>query len=901
MFGELWRAAVEQVRLATSTEKLGLEVISEQCQEVQGRLKRSSHRAGYRDITKDEMPELEESEDEVNREGEERGLPRQRVRFEEIDESPRRGQAVEEIERTEGEEEEQRTRGEEVTEERRASVHSVVEPEMEQGPATPSLQATPATLPPLFDEEAMVDSVISNENLDGVPRQYDAVRSRVGRWRPNVETPYFTEFSVFFEGSQEEAENEKEEEEPKKDYWVFDTHREVLQRHHVVWRKTFFNPTKVEGSPIPLRAIRKKRTTKKVLGCGEVDCVVDEWSLFTAKEERGQAWWKGITEFDIDVHYLNKSGEETKSKMKRGEGEVFPHEISAEEWPKWEVEDREEFDKVTKSGVLRILSVEESEAVRRRLQKEGAMSRILPSRMVRRYKPGDKPGAPRSRKSRFCIRGDRDPDAIFLSRFAPTVTTSNLQVVIQAAVNRGFKGQIGDLKSAFTQSQPLVREAGPLYCRSCHGSMPGLQEGQLCEIILGCYGLVDAPLNWRKTLVSYVTQELKYKQSVLGPCTFILHRKEGLEGVLAVEVDDLLMFGGAEHQRRMEKLQKRFTFGKIEDVGDKGVNFNGRRIRRVGGDILIDMKAFVEERLQPVALEGDRAKQKDEKITEAERGRVRSTCGALNWAGREGRADAAAAASLFSSQIQDMKVSDILELNKVVKQLKAESGLALKIQPLVEQDLRWGVISDSSFANARGGKTQAGHMLIAFEKGLLEGQRSKTNILHWRSGKLHRTVGSTLAAETQSLARGVGDLLWMMMVYMELIHPGFQLRDWRRYIGQQGYTAFSKHNDVEELQDALALVDAKSLYDLLINETTGGGDRRTALDIQVLREELQELRGKIRWVEHMEMPADCLTKKCGRADALRRILADGVFGITEESAALNARLDTRKKLGYNKR
>ena len=48
------------------------------------------------------------------------------------------------------------------------------------------------------------------------------------------------------------------------------------------------------------------------------------------------------------------------------------------------------------------------------------------------------------RRSRgFCIRGERDPDAASLSRFAPTVTTSNLQVMIQAAVNKGYKGVVG--------------------------------------------------------------------------------------------------------------------------------------------------------------------------------------------------------------------------------------------------------------------------------------------------------------------------------------------------------------------------------------------------------------------------------------------------------------------------
>lgn len=49
--------------------------------------------------------------------------------------------------------------------------------------------------------------------------------------------------------------------------------------------------------------------------------------------------------------------------------------------------------------------------------------------------------------------------------------------------------------------------------------------------------------------------------------------------------------------------------------------------------------------------------------------------------------------------------------------------------------------------------------------------------------------------------------------------------------------AFSKGKE-EQLAEALAMVDAKLLIDLLANETGGGADRRTALDVQVLREEL---------------------------------------------------------------
>ena len=117
-------------------------------------------------------------------------------------------------------------------------------------------------------------------------------------------------------------------------------------------------------------------------------------------------------------------------------------------------------------------------------------------------------------------------------------------------------------------------------------------------------------------------------------------------------------------------------------------------------------------------------------------------------------------------------------------------------------------------------------------------------------------------------------------MYLELTDVTFELREWRKHVKRHGgYAAFSKYEDAEGLNDALAIVDAKSLYDLLVNDTSGGNDRRTALDIQVLREELKELEGKIRWIEHLQMPADVLTKKAWTfrtfaKDALRRQVRD---------------------------
>ena len=58
--------------------------------------------------------------------------------------------------------------------------------------------------------------------------------------------------------------------------------------------------------------------------------------------------------------------------------------------------------------------------------------------------------------------------------------------------------------------------------------------------------------------------------------------------MLAIEVDYLLMFGDEERERRMQRSQRRFTFGKIEEIDEKGVNFHGGRLRQVGEDVLLE-------------------------------------------------------------------------------------------------------------------------------------------------------------------------------------------------------------------------------------------------------------------------------------------------------------------------
>lgn len=68
-------------------------------------------------------------------------------------------------------------------------------------------------------------------------------------------------------------------------------------------------------------------------------------------------------------------------------------------------------------------------------------------------------------------------------------------------------------------------------------------------------------------------------------------------------------------------------------------------------------------------------------------------------------------------------------------------------------------------------------------------------------------------------------------------------------------------------------MDAKSLFDHLSKETVGGSEKRTAIDIQIIRQDLHdELKGEIRWIEHSAMLADGLAKIRGSNAALHKVL-----------------------------
>ena len=754
-------------------------------------------------------------------------------------------------------------------------------------------------------------SIAAADRLDDIPPY-----GQPARWRNNASgptrSPYLAE--VYLATAEEQEEDEELERiewlreqfgrKAGHDHWELSEDGKTLTRHHVQKRKGMFNPANARDLPIPVHWLKTSRKTLKKNGsigmCDEMD---DDWTMKIVERptcsRKEKNWWRGTTTFLVHpqgedhVDELAKSLECWLALKKRTE-EIDIHLESSKDREGWQEADLAEWSKIADSGAIQVLSIEESMLVRRELQMEEKLDRILPSRFMRKYKHSEQPGEAPVKKSRMCIRGDKDPDMLSLDRFSPTVCTMNINAMMQIAANEGMPMALGDLRNAFCQSAPLQRTNGPLYFSLPKEGIKGLNSRQLVKIVHGVYGLVDAPRHWRRTLTESL-QRLGYRQSRMDPCIYVLHHEKKLEGMIAIEVDDLMTAGHQIHRDKMAQLQKLFSFGKwvnLQECED-GASFNGRRIKQNPDcGFEVDMEKFVKARLPYVVVPPDRKKQKQAEVTEEERKQARMICGALNWIAKEGRPDAAGVASLMSSRLNKMVVEDLLQLNDAIKEIKGNAALAISIQPL--KKMRLAVVTDASFAN-HGFHSQGGQMILSHEEGLKEGLEVKTNLLWWRSGKLQRVVNSTLAAETQSLSRGIGDLMWLMLLFKEIQEPDLHLRDWAHGLKNQEIVAMASSESDGRLKESLAIVDAKSLYDYLSKETLGGQDRRTAIEVQIVRDDLSALGGQIRWVDHVSMVADALTKVKGAMTALKRLLTTGRFSIRAEKDLMATREEARNQ------
>jgi hypothetical protein len=267
---------------------------------------------------------------------------------------------------------------------------------------------------------------------------------------------------------------------------------------------------------------------------------------------------------------------------------------------------------------------------------------------------------------------------------------------------------------------------------------------------------------------------------------------------------------------------------------------------------------------------------------------LRGINGSLNWLASQSRPDLSAQTSISQQSFPNPTVHHLLEANNVIKRAKQFSDLTVTFKSISTSRLRFCCHSDAAWANL-GNHTQAGYIIGFSDDTLDQGHETSWTPAMWKSFKLSRAVGSTLAAEAQAMVSATGTLEWASLLLSEAVDGISDVRDYLKHL---------------QSRPPVVITDCKSLYDHLVAVTspTSIEDRRTSIDIVILRQSLDRLKGSLRWVPTSRMLADSLTKSAGDpTDLLRACLRQCTYQISPAETVLQLQAEERQRRMQSKK
>ena len=197
-----------------------------------------------------------------------------------------------------------------------------------------------------------------------------------------------------------------------------------------------------------------------------------------AHVERGQdvmqvVWNKdGVNSVLEEVYVVNAK--------KSGRKEVSRKQLSPAKLEELEKARIKEWQKMITSGSIKVHRGEE--AIQRK--QEVGTNRILESRFVYTSDDGTPCG---TLKARWCIRGYLDPDLMNLETASPTLSSEGLAISLQLIASKGWRMSIADIEAAFLRGDVLDRKQGVVLVRVPQDGIPGLDKGDIIELVRPVY------------------------------------------------------------------------------------------------------------------------------------------------------------------------------------------------------------------------------------------------------------------------------------------------------------------------------------------------------------------------------------------------------------------------------
>ena len=485
-------------------------------------------------------------------------------------------------------------------------------------------------------------------------------------------------------------------------------------------------------------------------------------------------------------------------------------------------------------------------------------------------------------KSRWCLQGHLDPDLDTKAQTgalqSPTLSQPSRVLLMQLLASYGWDLELGDIKGAFLEAGPLEPQYRPLYAKIPQGGIPTIPHDAVIEVLGNIYGQNDAPSAWYRTF-DLEASKAGWLRSKLDPCLYTIRADGKLAGIMGVHVDDTAVGGeGPVFQKAISQLKERFPYRKWR-VGEGEFCGSYYHQNPKSKEITMSQKQFAEN-LRVASIPKNATS--DQKLDASQVRILRGINGSLNWIATQSRPDIAVQTSLSQQCFPNPTIGDLREANNAIRRAKQHRDLVVRFQPISPHRLTLCCHSDAAWANV-GVHTQAGFIVAFVDKKLHEGLASPWVPAVWRSYRLPRAVSSTLGGEAQAMATASGTAEWLSLLMSDVMDGPINPHEARQLLCRRS---------------PILATDCKSLYDHLVSPSapTSIEDRRTSIDVVIIRESMKISNGQVRWLPTDRMIADGLTKnKLDPVDLLRSCIRQGTYQISPEELVLQQQAAERAR------
>ncbi|CAE7701788.1 RE1 [Symbiodinium sp. CCMP2592] len=519
-------------------------------------------------------------------------------------------------------------------------------------------------------------------------------------------------------------------------------------------------------------------------------------------------------------------------------------------------EDRAKFQEAKTTEVKNFIAAKAFQALPSHLQPSA--SQAVGMRWILTWK--NKEDGSRKAKARAVLLGYQDPSYEHRSTTSPVMTRQTRQMFLQYAAWKKWTMKKGDVSGAFLQGREYPDLLHCIPCPEILAEM-GLPPGSVTQLKRACYGLVDAPLEWYRSVDSFL-KELGFVRSWSDPCAWLWRVQGTLRGAISGHVDDFLFMGDdndKEWQEILRKIQEKFRWGDWESGSFVQC---GVKVTQTKQGFELSQPDYTRD-IKEIPLNASRRKEDDSPINVAPH--------------------FSAEVSLLLSETTEGTVQTVKKANSLLRQAHLRQDHKMLIHGFTP-DTPLGIYAWVDAANqnrVKGGSTQG--IFIGFAPlALAAGEVTEISPVSWHSSHLDRTCRSPGSAEVQAAVNGEDSLYFARYQWSEMLHGEVDVR---------------QPNDAVSRVPGYLITDSRNVYDKLTTEVLviKGAEKKSNIELLSVKEAQMSTGIHVRWVHSEAQLANGLTKSGPSREFELFYQMQGRWRIVEDPSMMSAR--RRKQAG----